>query len=209
MKFVSIVVASIFFSVFLVSAGVAAKDENPPKPPKISGNRPIMIQGTASMVGQWSCGGDVKIQTAPDPSEPPAPGLPTGVQVSAVTSVPAIDCGDSTMNKHMQKALKQNQFPEIRFKTGRYDLIDNGKEVKTHGELTIAGVTKPVELAAKLTPVPQGGPRVSGAVDVDMADFGVKPPSLFFGSMKVAKTVTIRFDAVVPPPSQVSQSQGQ
>ncbi len=113
------------------------------------------------------------------------------------------------MNKHMQKALKENQFPEIRFKTDRYNLIDNGKEVKTQGELTIAGVTKPVELVAKLTPVQQGGTRVTGTVNVDMAEFDVKPPSLFFGSMKVAKTVTIRFNAVVPPPSQVSQSLGQ
>lgn len=194
----------------MVPIGAQAKnEENPSKPPQVTGNHPIVINGTATMVGQWSCGGDVKVSTTPDPSEPPAPGLPTGVQVSAVTPVPAINCGDATMNKHMQKALKEKEFPEIRFKTDKYNLIDNGKAVKTAGELTIAGVTKPVEIEAKLMPVPQGGTRVTGQINVDMADFGVKPPSLFFGSMKVAKMVTIRFDTVVPPPNQVTQSLGQ
>jgi len=207
MKFQGLSIAAITISVLLVTAGAQAntKDDENPKAPHAVGNRPILINGTATMVGRWSCGGDVKIQTTPDPSEPPAPGLPTGVRVSAVTSVPAIDCGDATMNKHLRKALKDDLFPEIRFKTDKYDLIENGKAVRTAGELTIAGVTKPVEIEATLTPV-SDGTRVSGKIDVNMTDFGVKPPSLFFGSLKVAQTVSIQFDTVVRSPSQVSQS---
>lgn len=210
MKFFSLLVSSFLLSITLALTGAQAKNEqNPSRSPQVTGNHPIVIDGTATMVGKWSCGGDVKVHTAPDPSEPPAPGLPTGVQVSAVTSIPSINCGDAKMNEHMQKALKEKEFPEIRFKTDKYDLIDNGKAVKTAGELTIAGVTKPVQIEAKLMPVPEGGTRVMGQINVNMTDFGVKPPSLFFGSMKVAQSVNIHFDTVVPPPSQAPQSQSQ
>jgi len=206
MKTTMQIIISIALAVFVIDIGIAASpDQNPPKPPKLSGNHPIVIDGTATMVGQWACGGDVNIQATPDPSEPPAPGLPSGVQITAVAAVPAIDCGDSTMNKHMRKALKDKDFPEIRFKSDKYTLLNNGKEVRTAGELTIAGVTRPVEIDAKLMPLPGGGTRVTGKVNIDMDAFGVKPPSLFLGAMKVAKTVSVNFDTTIKLPNQAAQ----
>lgn len=191
---------------FTLLVGLAfSADRNPTKPSQLAGNHPIIIGGTASVVGQWSCGADIDIQAVPDPSEPIAPGLSTGVQIAAVASVPAIDCGDSTMNKHMRKALKDTAFPEIRFKSDKYTLINNGQEVRTSGELTIAGVTRPIELTAKLTPLSGGGIRAEGKVSINMEDFGVKPPSLFLGTMKVAKAVTISFDTSVKLHDQTTQ----
>ena len=190
--------------VFSVSSVLSA-DKNYPNAPKLTGNHPIVIDGTASVVGQWSCGADIDIQATPDPSGPSAPGLSTGVQIAAVASVPAIDCGDSTMNKHLRKALKDTSFPEIRFKSDKYTLINNGQEVRTSGELTIAGVTRPIEITAKLTPISGGGTRAVGKVSINMDDFGVKPPSLLLGTMKVGKAVTISFDSSVKLRNQTAQ----
>ncbi len=189
----------------LAGAGFAQSKSSAPKMP--DKNYQITIDGTASMVGKWACGGDVKVEAKAEASAEPVPGLAAGVQtVIVTTSVPAIDCGDSTMNKHLQKALKGNEFPEIRYQALKYTLTDNGTAVQTSGELTIAGITKPVALGAKLVPDPDGGTRVVGKVDINMRDYGVKPPSLFFGALKVADVVTVQFDTVVRLPHEMTQA---
>ena len=109
------------------------------------------------------------------------------------------------MNKHLRKALKEKDHPEITFQTDKYTLENGGGEVKALGELTIAGVTKPIELDAQLTPLPEGGVRVVGKVDIEMKDYSVKPPSLLFGTLKVANDVSVKFDTVIQPPQEVAQ----
>jgi polyisoprenoid-binding protein YceI len=106
------------------------------------------------------------------------------------------------MNKHMRNALKEKEFPQIHFQTDKYELEKNGGEAKALGELTIAGVTKPIELDATLTPV-EGGVRATGKVDLQMKDFGVKPPSLLFGTLKVANEISVKFDSVIRPSGEV------
>ncbi len=176
-----------------------------PKPPK--GKYQLTINGTATMVGNWACGGIAVVQAKPDLSLEPVPGLGSGVQTVMVTaSVPAIDCGDSTMNKHLRKALRDAEYPEIRYKALKYTLVENGAAVQTSGELTIAGVTRPVELGAKLIALPDGGTRVVGKVQINMRDYGVKPPSLFFDTLKVSSVVTVKFDTVVRLPREVTQA---
>jgi polyisoprenoid-binding protein YceI len=176
-----------------------------PKPPKASYQ--LTIDGTATIVGKWVCGGDANVQAKPADAAEKVPGLDSGVQTVVVTaSVPAIDCGDSTMNKHLQKALKSIEFPEIRYQALKYTLVDNGAAVETSGDLTIAGVTKPVGLGAKLIPLPQGGTRVVGKVEINMRDYGVKPPTVFFGTLKVADVVTVQFDTLVQLPHEMTQA---
>jgi polyisoprenoid-binding protein YceI len=184
---------------------LAQSQNSAPKMP--NKNYMLTIDGTATMVGKWTCGGDAKVEAKPAASAQPVPGLSEGVQtVTVIASVPGIECGDSTMNKHLRKALKMDKYPEIRYQADKYTLVDNSSAVQTSGELTIAGVTKPVGLGAKLIPLPEGGMRVVGTVEINMADFGVKPPSLFFGALKVANVVTVKFDTVVRLPHEVTEA---
>ena len=170
-------------------------------------NSQVKIEGTATIYGNWACGGQASVQAIPGKLSEPVPGFPGGVQSTMVTvAVHAIDCGDGTMNKHLRKALKEKDFPEIHFQTEKYSLADNGGEVKAVGELTIAGVTKPVELDAKLTSLPQGGVRVVGKLDIQMLDYGVKPPSLLLGALRVANGVSVRFDTMIQPTDEVRQA---
>ena len=181
------------------SVGAIANASGPSQEGKIT------IKGTATIYGNWSCQGDADIQTTPGEALAPVPGFPGGVQSTLVkVTVKNIECGDGTMNKHMRKALKEKEFPEIQFHTNRYTLNENGDVVKAAGELTIAGVTKPVELDASLVSVPDGGFRVEGKVDIEMPDYDVKPPSLLFGTLKVAPDVSIQYDANIAPLNQIS-----
>jgi polyisoprenoid-binding protein YceI len=175
-----------------------------PKKPKHAYS--LTIDGTATVVGRWTCEGYVKVQAKPATAVDPAPGFKEGLQNIVVTaSVPTIECGDPTMNKHLQKALKMKEFPEIHYKALQYKLVDNGTAVETSGEMTIAGVTKPFALGAKLTELPEGGTRVVGKVDINMTEYGVKPPNLFFGTLKVANVVTVKFDTAVQLPDDATQ----
>jgi hypothetical protein len=203
-KMLTLAVVMAVAGIVTVPAFGQSKD-SAPKPPK--DHYQLTIDGTASLVGDWVCGGDANVQVVPGDSAERVPGLSSGVQSVVVTaSVPEIDCGDSTMNKHLRKALKEKEFPEVRYQALKYTLIDNGAAVQTSGELTIAGITKPVGLGAKLVPVAGGGTRVVGKVEINMREYGVKPPSLFFGTLKVADVVSVEFDTVVRLPQEVTQA---
>jgi polyisoprenoid-binding protein YceI len=203
--------ATLMLVAIMVVAGIASVPvfgQVPDSFPKLSKtDYQLTIDGTATLVGEWACGGDAEVYAEPGDASENVPGLSSGLQSVVVSaSVPSIECGDSTMNKHLRKALKYKEFPEVRYQALKYTLVDGGAAVQTSGELTIAGVTRPVALGAKLIPLPGGGTRVVGKVQINMRDYGVKPPSVFFGALKVANVVTVQFDTVVRLPHELTQA---
>ena len=63
---------------------------------------------------------------------------------------------------------------------------------KATGQLTIAGVQKDVALTG--TAQPQADTLVmNGQYDLRMSDYGIKPPTLLLGAIKVADPVVIHF----------------
>ncbi len=176
----------------------------PSSAPKIADkDYPIRIDGTATLIGSWTCGGNAVVNI--DPGSPVPKSVDDIQMVEVTAAVPDIECGDSSMNKHLRKALKMKEFPAIIYRANKYAVVDDGQAIQTSGDLTIAGVTKPVGIGAKLVHYPELGARVVGTVEINMLDYNVKPPSLFFGALKVAKTVSIRFDTVVMLPEEIAQ----
>lgn len=122
--------------------------------------------------------------------------------VTTVTvTVPAarLDCANGTMNEHMLKALKAKEHGDITFVLSSYDVAREGQTVKgtLDGRLTLGGVTKPISLTATGTATPDGSLRVSGVHELNMKDYGLKPPSLMMGAMKVKETVKVHFDLIL------------
>jgi len=188
----------------LVATGFAETSAGASSIPSQEGK--ITIEGTATIYGNWACEGNAIIKTTPGAALEPVAGFPGGVQTTLVTvSVNDVECGDGTMNNHLRKALKEKNYPEIHFEMDKYNLQNDGDAVKAFGELTIAGVTKPVELDAALTALPEGGVRVVGKTNIQMLDYSVKPPSLLFGTLKVANDVTVKFDTAIHPPEEAQQ----
>ena len=109
--------------------------------------------------------------------------------------VAALKSGESGLDKNMQKALKQDTAPIIRFTLVDYkaeEAKDGSLLVKAHGRLSIAGVEKDtvVEATCRFGP---GGVEVTGAKDVLMSDYGIKPPVMMLGTIKTADKVVVRF----------------
>jgi polyisoprenoid-binding protein YceI len=125
-------------------------------------------------------------------------GVPLAKLVSVAevgVQIAALDCGNGTMNEHMRKALKATEFPRIAFRMSSYE-IGTADDVTIRGDLTIAGKEMPVVLSGKVTE--QGEAiKSSATADIDMTKWGVKPPSLMLGTMKVKPVVTIGYDVAI------------
>lgn len=112
--------------------------------------------------------------------------------------VSTLDCRNGTMNGHMRNALKAAQAPNITFNVSTVGLTqtDAGANARLAGELTIAGRTQPVTVDA--TVVNENGQlRVRGTKALVMTDYGVRPPTLMLGTMRVHPNVTIGFDVLL------------
>lgn len=158
----------------------------------------LTIDGTSTVRG-WTCeAGSFDLLPSPREGfeEAVLKGEPALETVTVTFPVAAIDCGNGTMNDHMRKALKASDHPQIRYRLSRYAIAqaESGMEVDAEGELTIAGTARPVQMAVTIARDASGSIRVRGEQEVRMTDFGVAPPSLMLGTLKVGETVMVKFD---------------
>lgn len=117
---------------------------------------------------------------------------------SVAFTVPSakMDCGNGKMNEHMMKALKAKDHPVITFRMSNYDLTRaaSGMQAVLTGELTLGGVTKTIAVKADGKQLPDGTLDVSGTHQVRMSEFGLTPPSLMMGAIKVGDKVDVNFE---------------
>jgi polyisoprenoid-binding protein YceI len=100
----------------------------------------------------------------------------------------------------MWDALKARDHDAVSFRMERYQLggpSGPGVTIELQGELTIAGTPRAVTLELRATELPDGGLRVEGSTGFPMTDFGVRPPRLMLGTLRVHDPVTVGFDLVL------------
>jgi hypothetical protein len=130
-------------------------------------------------------------------------GLEALVRAGQVTrvelSIPIdrIASGDGTLDRHLRAALKADAFPTIRFVAD--DVRPAPDALALSGRLEIAGVARPSIVQARTT-AGSGGLRLVGQQELFMSQFGIKPPTLMFGTLKVADRVIVRFDVAAQLP---------
>jgi polyisoprenoid-binding protein YceI len=123
-------------------------------------------------------------------------GDPASMVKTATLNVPVagLDCRNGTMNGHMQKALKVQANPLIIWRMTSYKV--EGNAVVIDGFLTIAGQENPIQLRGTGS-ADNGVLRVKGSKQLRMTEYGVKPPKLMLGAMKVADQVTVGYDIML------------
>ncbi|HEX2204332.1 MAG TPA: YceI family protein [Longimicrobium sp.] len=115
-------------------------------------------------------------------------------------TVASLDCRNETMNGHMRRALKSDEAAAIRFRATSVSVTPSGDgqaAVRMSGPLSIAGQDKTVTIDATAVREANGALRVRGSKQINMTEWGVRPPSLMMGTMKVAPGVTIGFDVLL------------
>lgn len=120
-------------------------------------------------------------------------------------SVPSgkLDCGNSKMNEHMLKALKASKHPMIVFKLSSYELAEaaTGMQATLTGQLTLGGVTKTVTIKAEGQELAGGMLNVTGSYPIRMTEYGLTPPSLMMGAIKVGDKVQVGFQLFLKEPN--------
>jgi len=102
------------------------------------------------------------------------------------------------INKELKEiVLHPDKFPEITFQsTGVKGGLKNGKfEGVITGNLTLHGVTKPIEIPATVS-LEGNNLRATGEFDIDRDDFGVKATSAFHGMVRVKNNIKFVFDII-------------
>ncbi|MCB0950277.1 MAG: YceI family protein [Mycobacterium sp.] len=90
------------------------------------------------------------------------------------------------------KALDANRFRQIRFQANDIQRSDTG--FRLGGTLEIHGQTRERVVDVQLEDLGDAW-RITCDAEVRQSDFGVKPYSILLGSVSVADTVTVSFDA--------------
>jgi hypothetical protein len=179
----------------LVPATIAMKTASDPL--VLEPQSRLWIDGK-STVRKFSCKAgafDVAVDAAPDAIAAVLAGQKAVRTVTVTVPAEKMDCGNGTMNEHMLKALKAKDEPTITFKLAAYDVAKGGAGVQgtLNGTLTLGGVTKTVAIPAQAA-AESGKLHVTGTYTVDMLAYGLKPPSLMMGTMKVDPAIAVSFD---------------
>lgn len=164
----------------------------------------LWVEGTSS-VRSFRCtaaGIDASIEaTTPQVSTALAAGTRAVRTVEVRIPAGKLDCGNATMNGHMLKAVRAKENPVIHFQLGSYELAARaaGATVTMTGTLSLGGTEKSVTLTADAVEGAGGALNVSGSYPLRMTDYGIKPPSLMMGTMKVRDQVTVKYDLMLRP----------
>lgn len=107
--------------------------------------------------------------------------------------------GEKGLDKNAYKALKTDQYKNILYTLTSASVQaekDNKFPIKTMGNLTIAGVTKPISMDVYCMVNTDGSITCTGSDKLNMTDYQVKPPSFMLGAMKTGDAVTLDFTLV-------------
>jgi polyisoprenoid-binding protein YceI len=100
----------------------------------------------------------------------------------------------------MREALKADRHPNVAFtfrelRGGVQHDLDSGLYHATiAGDLTLAGVTRRIDLDLSAQRISRTSFRVRAVLPLRMTDFGITPPSALFGAIRARNSLTVRFD---------------
>jgi polyisoprenoid-binding protein YceI len=124
------------------------------------------------------------------------------VSVNVVIAVKSLSCGNKKMDENMYSTLRADQNQIIRYTLSGYDILNGsatGFAAQTTGTLTILGKQKLVAMKIDASRLNDGKATARGEETLLMSEFGIKPPSFMFGTMKVGDEIKVRFELKVGP----------
>jgi polyisoprenoid-binding protein YceI len=103
------------------------------------------------------------------------------------------------MDNRTYKTIKADQYPSITYKLTSATVSAISPKsylVKAKGELTIAGVTQPINVSVNATLNADNTITCTGTENIKLTDYGIKPPSFMLGAMKVYNDLAIQFTLI-------------
>jgi polyisoprenoid-binding protein YceI len=164
----------------------------------------LKLDGT-STVHDWTVEGGIMggyIQFDSEyPLDPAKPNSDAKITPKVQVNIPvsSLKSGKSLMDEIMHDNLKIKDNPYIKYTLTEWKPRERkaGEPLQfdTKGDLTVAGVTKPIDMVVTLTP--EGNKlKATATKELKMTDFGMKPPSpsIGLGLIKTADEVKVTFE---------------
>ncbi len=182
-----IILTAIALLVFL--AGVAAAERYAPANGSL-----VRIEGTSTL-HDWKMEGPTINGNIAAPPIEQWTNDGAASQVSVTIPVTSIKSEHAKMDKLMANALKAGANPTIRYELTNAVLAQPGATflLHTRGKLTIAGVTRDVDMQISGTRDSGGGYVLTGQLPIRMSDYGIKPPTAMMGTIKTGNDVKVTF----------------
>ena len=172
----------------------------------------LWLEGTSTMHPYESRSREVEIGLERDrgASDPARPAdlmqliRSAGVRaVNVKVAVVSLHSHASGLDKNLRKAMKADQYPDVRFRLDHYRLGPDAARQDTvaidaDGSLTIAGQERPAELKARAYSAAEGV-WLEGSEVVCMSEYGIKPPTMMLGALRVGDPVTVRYRLLLVP----------
>jgi polyisoprenoid-binding protein YceI len=108
----------------------------------------------------------------------------------------SIKSDKDAMDEKIYEALKTDAYQKITFQMAKMKSIEkkgDAYSIVASGNLTIAGVSKPVELTVVGKVLPGGDIEFSGSKTMRLTMFNVDPPTAMWGVVKAGDEITIAF----------------
>ncbi|MBO6575081.1 MAG: YceI family protein [Rhodothermales bacterium] len=109
-------------------------------------------------------------------------------------SVEGIACENRRMTADLRDLLDVTAHPFIEYEVLRAWPESDSASAVADGWLTVAGASRQTQVSGTLERVNAETARLRGSVDLMLTDFGLQPPTKFFGLIKVRNRITVRFD---------------
>jgi polyisoprenoid-binding protein YceI len=117
-------------------------------------------------------------------------------QLEFSVAVKTLKSGKGKMDDKTYTALKANTYSTITFKMTSSKTTPYKKDafnIVSTGTLTIAGVTREIDLAVACQVKPDGTIICVGSKKLKMTDYNVEPPTALFGAITSGNDITISF----------------
>jgi polyisoprenoid-binding protein YceI len=113
-----------------------------------------------------------------------------------VIPVHNLKSGESLLDSRAYSAMKADKFGTITFTSTSAVIVPGQKnqfQVKSTGNMTIAGASQPVVLTAACQVNADGSIVCNGSQQLKMTDYQIKPPSFMLGALKTGDLLNINF----------------
>jgi hypothetical protein len=117
-------------------------------------------------------------------------------QLEFSVAVKTLKSGKEKMDDKTYTALKANMYSTITFKLISATTLPykkDGFNIESKGTLTIAGVTRQIDMTVACQVKPDGTVICVGSKKLKMTDYNVKPPTALLGTITSGNDITISF----------------
>lgn len=172
----------------------------------------LWLEGTSTMHDFESKSKEVSVELfresgAAQPAD--AAGLMAVIRSSGVLEVrvqvpvASLRSDKDALDKNLRKAMKADQHPSVQFVLKNYSITPGAAAndtvaINAEGLLTVAGQERPVTLVARAYPAAEGV-WLEGSEKLLMSEYGIQPPKMFLGTLKVHDPITIHYRLYLIP----------